>query len=135
MLHFYDRATIAHALTLDLEPKLHTLLDERINAPGFDLIDWTEYLVVQAGNTEDDIIRCVGFSPLVEPIDGARFGGAGFSPYWDYLADHDGWFELIVAFGSTFAYILLVEDVDGVLPDLRVMCRNYSGGHWNHHRL
>ncbi|MES2095362.1 MAG: hypothetical protein V4459_01245 [Pseudomonadota bacterium] len=126
MLHFYDRATIARALTLDLDPKLHALLTERINALGDELIDWTECLVVQPGDTEDDIIRHVGFSPLVEPIDGIRSGEAGFTPFWDYLADHGGYFELIVTFGSTFAYIVFVQDTEGVPTDLLDLCRIYA---------
>jgi hypothetical protein len=126
MLHLYDRATMAHALTLDLNPNLLTLLKDRISAPGAELIDWTEYLVVEPGDTEADIIRHIGFTPLVEPIDGKRFGEPGFHAYWDWLTDHGGWFEMIVTFGSTFACVLFIEDADRVFPDLLVLCRNYS---------
>lgn len=120
MLHFYDRATIAHALTL---PSLPAPLRQRIAALRDDLIDWTEYLVIETGDTERDIIRYVGFSPLVEPIDGARFGQPGFHPPWDWIAKHDGWFELVFSFGSTFAYVLFVQDSEGVDPDLLSLCR------------
>lgn len=87
MLHFYDRATIARALML---PNLPAPLRERMTALSDDLIDWTEYLVIEPSDTEKDIIRHVGFSPLVEPIDGARYGTPGFHPHWDWLADHGG---------------------------------------------
>lgn len=126
MLHFYDRATMAHALTLDLDPKLHRLLSDRIGALGEDLIDYTEYLVVRPGDTEDNIVSHIGLSPLIEPIDGARFGEPGFEPGWDWLATHDGWFEMVVTFGSTFAYVLFIQDVDGVSPELRRLCRLYA---------
>ena len=126
MLHFYDRAGFARALTLNLDPTLHRLLAERIGALTENLIDYTEYLVVQPGDTEDDIVRHIGFSPLIEPIDGIRYGQLGFTPYWDWLADRGGWFEMIVTFGSAFAYILLIEDKEGVLTDLRRLCRKHS---------
>lgn len=126
MLHLYDRATMAHALTCDLEPQLHRLLTDRITALGEDLIDWTEYLVVEPGDTETDIVRHVGFSPLIEPFDGIRYGEPGFHPGgWDWLVDHGGWYEMSASFGSTFAYILLIQDTDGVLPKLRRLCRRY----------
>ena len=131
MLHLHDRATMARALKLDLNPQLRKLLAERIGglATGdHDLTNWTEYLVVEPGDTEADIIRHVGFSPLIEPIDGARFGDSDFAPYWDWLCDHDGWYELIITFGSTFAYILLIRDADRVPPDLRALCRRYAAG-------
>lgn len=126
MLHFYDRVTMAHALTLDLEPTLRRLLHERIAALGDDLIDWTEYLVVEPGDTEADIIRYIGFSPLVEPIEGIRFGQQGFHPFWDWLTDHGGWFEMIVTFGSTFAYVLLIANDPGAPKDIQRLCRQFA---------
>lgn len=129
MLHLYDRATMAHALTLGLDPQLHTLLERRLAALKTidgDLTDWTEYLIVEPGDTEEDIIRHVGFSPLVEPSYGARFDEAGFEPHWDWLSDHGGWFELIETFGSAFAYVLFIQDTAGVVPELRSLCRRYA---------
>ncbi len=129
MLHLYDRASMAHALTLELDTELKRLLAERIaalSAGEHDLTDWTEYIVVEPGDTEADIVRVAGFSPLVEPIEGARYEGAGFHAYWDWLVEHDGWFEMIVTFGSTFAYVLLIANADEVVPDLLRLCRQYS---------
>lgn len=125
MLHLYNRATMAHALTLDLDPTLHRLLTERIAALGEELIDYTEYLIIEPSDTEADIVRHIGFSPLVEPIDGHRYGESGFQPYWDWLADHGGWFELIVTFGSTFAYVLLIADDERGPAELLALCRTY----------
>jgi hypothetical protein len=129
MLLLHDRATMARALTLNLDPRLHALLKERIeglSSGEYDLTDDTEILVVGPGDSERDIIREVGFSPLVEPIDGARFGEPGFASYWDSLTDRDGWFEMVVTFGSTFGLTLLVADADGVLSDLLTLCRAYA---------
>ena len=127
MMLLHDRATMERALTLDLDPRLAAILRARVEhtlAAG--LADDTEILVVQAGDTEFSIAREVGFSPLVEPVDGLRYGAAGFEPYWDRLADLGGWFEVICTFGSTFALIVLVEDADGTLPELRAMCCEYA---------
>lgn len=124
MLHFYDRATMAHALTLDLDPQLHLLLAERIGALADELIDFTEYLVVESGDTEAGIIRHIGLSPLIEPIDGIRYGEPGFEPHWDWLMAHDGWFELAFSFGSTFGYVLLIAN--GIGGDLQRLCNFYS---------
>lgn len=125
MLHLYDRETIEHALTLDLEPTLRRLLQKRIDALGEDLIDWTDFLVVQPGDTEADIIRHVGFSPMVEPIEGKRFGQEGFHPFWDWLADHGSWFEMIVTFGSTFAYVLFIANPSYTRDPLATLCDKF----------
>ena len=128
MLYLYDRASFARALSLDLDPRLHALLAERIGNLTEDLIDYTEYLVVERGDTEADIVRHIGLSPLIEPMEGIRFGEPGFCPHWDYLAAHDGWFELIFTFGSTFAYVVFVQDADGVPAELRRMCGAFADG-------
>jgi len=130
MITPFDRASMERALTLDLDPTLHVLLKARIGAlvtDHHDLTECTEFVVVEPGDREEDIVREVGFSPLVEPIDGARFGGKAFHPYWDWLAKHEGWFEL-VEFGGGFAYVLFIKDDDRVDPQLLALCRRYAGG-------
>jgi hypothetical protein len=126
MMYFYDRASFARALTLDLDPRLHALLARRIGNLATELIDYTEYLVVERGDTEGDIIRYIGLSPLIEPMGGIRFGKPGFQPHWDYLAAHDGWFEFIFTFGSAFAYVLLVESRNSETDLLQRLCMTYT---------
>lgn len=130
MLHFYDQATINQAMTLDIEPELRALLTLRIAAlksPAFDLTELTEFLIVDdPDDTEGDIVRRIGQSPLIEPTDGIRFGSPDFHPHWDYLTRHSGWFEMILTFGSTFAYVLFVRDANDILPELVTMCRRYA---------
>ena len=111
MITIYNLASIARVR----EPRLRSIIQRRIDELG-DLFSWTEILVVEPGDSEADIIREVGFSPLVEPIDGVRFNSEGFQPFWDYLTDRGGWHELSISFGSSFAYILFIADVDDVLP-------------------
>ena len=130
MLSFYDRATIEGALALSLDSQLHNLLASRIanlTARGFDdLIDMTHFLVIEAGDTQADIELEVGFSPLVNATDGTRFGSIDFHPSWDWLQYHDGWFELIVTVGNSgFAFVLLIQDVEGVDPELLKLCRTH----------
>lgn len=115
MLHLYDAATRAAALAGDLPPALRRLLLTRLQSMGEELVNQTELVVVQPGDTEEDIERAIGFSPLIEPIDGIRYpafqqGG------WDWIVDHGGHWEMQFTFGSTFAYLVIVEDAD-VLRD------------------
>lgn len=125
MLLLSGRAAIERALTTDMDAKLRLLLAERLEGLTDEVLDCTDYLIVEPGDTEEDIMCHVGFSPLIEPINGARFGEAGFHPHWDYLADRGGWFELIVSVNANFAYVLLIADADGTLAPLRAMCSLY----------
>ncbi len=131
MLYIHDAETMDAALASDIDPELRSLLSVRKAAlitPFGDLTDDTVLLVIQAGDTEAAIFDHLGQSPLVEPMDGIRFGSDGFDPHWAWLQDHGGWYEMILTYGSTFANVLLIQDVPGVLPELLAMCRRYAGG-------
>ena len=128
MLSLYDKASIAAAMGQPIEPALKTFLEARLDqAAKADLLDLTHILVIQPGDTEAQIIAEIGFSPLVEPLDGIRFGIAGFYPHWAWLQDVGGWYEMIVTVGdSGFAFILLIENGPGVIPELVAMCAHYA---------
>lgn len=126
MLHLYDRATMALALTLDLDPRLLDLLRRRFAAlvtPDGDLTDWTEYLIVQAGDTEEEIVEAIGLSPLVNPSDGCRYPSPDFQPWWDWLVDTGIYYEMIISVANTgFAYILIIEKLEPCSSDLQRLC-------------
>lgn len=126
MQSIYNRTMMEQTLAGELDPVLRCLLETcfaALETPWGDLTEDTEWVIIEIGDSEDAIERAIGFSPLVEPIDGARFGSEGFYPCWNHLADHGGWFEMTVSFGSSFAYVLVIQDAEGVLPELRAMCR------------
>ncbi|MBW6524606.1 hypothetical protein KZ810_13960 [Sphingomonas sp. RHCKR47] len=111
MLHLTDRAAITAALASDIDPALRDLLATRAAAlvtDDYDLTDCTEFLIVEEGDTEADIVAAVGFSPLVDPIDGYRIDERGFQPGWDWLADQGEWLELSFSFGSDAAVVTMI---------------------------
>lgn len=108
------------ALNQPLQPKLQKLLRGRIqDALALGLGDLTHILVIEPGDTEGDIIEAIGFAPLFSRIDGIHL-----QPDWDWIERHEGWWELVYTVSNDgFAYILLVQDAHGVLPDLLDLCR------------
>jgi hypothetical protein len=125
MLYLYNSTSIAAALAGPLDPVLRRLLRERIATLGEELMAWTDLSVILPGDNEHDIIQTIGASPLTEPYDGIRFGQPGFHPHWDWLIDHGGWFEMCQSYGGSYGLLIFVQDVDGTLPALRRMCRQY----------
>lgn len=129
MICIFDRAAMMRVLTLDLNPQLRCLLERRfanLVTPWGDLTDFTEWIILEPGDTEEDICREVGFSPFMDPLEGGRWGTAGFRPFWDYLAREDRHFVMIQSSGSSFAYVLIVPEAEGTTPDLLRMCREYA---------
>lgn len=127
MLSLYDNASIEAVLASPLEPRLHQLLADRIeDAAKTDLLDLTHIVVVQPGDCEHAIAEEICLSPLTNPLDGQRYSSPEFQAWWDYLESHDGYFEMIITVGNSgFAFILLIQDADGVQPELLSLCRAY----------
>lgn len=93
------------------------------------LLDLTHVLVVEVGDSEKQIVDAVAFSPLCNPLHGTRYGNDAFEPAFNWLSRHDGWFEIIQTVGNDgLAFIIFVEDREGVIPELRCMCQAFIEG-------
>lgn len=129
MLSLPDRAAMDRALTLPLRDDIKILLRRRIDQVVDDgLDDYTHIVVLCPGDTEAALKAEVLFSPLER--EGVRVGQPGFEPYWDWLHNHGGWFELIYCVGNSgFAFLLFLEDLEDTgWIDLVRLCRRVGGG-------
>jgi len=125
MLSFYNRAELSTALTLPLRTDIQTLLRARIrHLFETSLAYHTHLVVVFADDTEAALIQEVAFSPL--EADGHRYGSPGFTPRWDVLHDHGGWFEMVFCIGNEgWAVVLLIEEAkDCRFSELQAACRD-----------
>jgi len=132
MLTFYDTEALERALALPCDAMLRRLLGQRVdhlNALDFDVRDTTYFVVVEADTSGSDLVDELGWSPLVNPYDGAIFGTDAFRPFHDFLADRGGWFELIVSAGNDAVFVLLVQDANGTDSALLALCRTHAGEH------
>lgn len=131
MLLIHDDKTAESVLRVVADARLSQLLTARLehsrSCPYGDFTDLTHILVVEPGDTEAQIRDEVGFSPMINPYDGSRYRSPAFHPFWDWLRALPGFFEMIVAVGNEgYAYVLLIEDADGVDEDLLSLCRTYA---------
>ena len=84
--------------------------------------------VIEPADSEQIILDELGFSPLRNPLSETRFGAPDFSPAWDWLEVHLGWYELIFTVGDDgFAYIIFVP-IGAKESDLTRLCERYGGG-------
>ena len=130
MQSYNNRAAIEASLHMPLEPRLHRLLTGRVEQyREAGVLDLTHILVIEPCDTENAIIETIGFSPLANPMDGARYGSSIFQPYWDGpIWRHDaGYYELVVCMGNLgFAYCLFITNAEGMIADLLSMCREFA---------
>ena len=128
MQSFDDAKAIVRAPRVMTDPQLENLLYDRVRDwTELGLLDLTHLVIIEVGDTDASIMEELGFSPLINPLDGLRYGTAGFVLPFDYLEDHGGWFELFVTVGNDgFAFHLFVRDREGVDPELLSMCRAHA---------
>lgn len=129
MQSFENAKAVARAPRMVTDPKLQSLLTDRVQ-------DWTErgllglthLVLIKVGDTDKAIVDEIGFSPLVNLLDGKRYGTDGFVMPFDILTDHGGYFELVMTVGNDgFASVIFVRDREGVDPEILSMCRAYAG--------
>ena len=120
MLNLPDLDSQLAVLVQPLEANLKRLLSVRVrDAAILGLADLTHIVVIEPGDSEADIDDAIGFSPLVSRIDGVRH-----QPDWDWIEKHQGYWELVYTVSNDgFAFLVLVQDMPGVLPDLLALCR------------
>ncbi len=128
MQSFDNAKAIAGAPRLMTDPKLINLLTDRVQDwTSLGLLNLTHLVIIEVGDTDGFIIEELGFSPLVNPLDGLGHGMEGFVLPFDLIEDHGGWFELFVTVGNDgFAFVLFVRDREGVDPELLSMCRAHT---------
>ena len=130
MLSFDTAAAIAAAPSIPgLDIALTKLLADRVHDwAAADLLRLTHVLIVQAGDTEQDILDEIPFSPLTNPLNSSRLGSPDFQPPFDWLSVHDGWAEIIATVSNDgFAFHLFVEMADGADPELVAMVSAHAG--------
>jgi hypothetical protein len=126
------RTTTAVKSTLDLlaDHQLRSLLTERVDQltnawEGIDLNDLTHFLIIQAGDTAADAEHELGWSLLVNMVDGTRFGDPAFTPSWEWIENHGGWFEAVFILSDDgFGISLFVQDHPATDANLLALCRS-----------
>ena len=131
MISLRTMAAIRSTLKLLADNQLRALLTERVEQltsawEGIDLSDLTHFLIIQAGDTAAEAEHELGWSLLVNPVDGARYGHPDFTPSWEWIEDHGGWYEAVYILSDDgFGISLFVEDTD-TDSELLPLCREHA---------
>lgn len=86
------------------------------------------FVVVQEGDDLADLEQVHDiFNPLCD-LAGHRFGEAGFSPVFEWIADHDTFFEVVILLSDGGDFVgIVVPNRPGVDAALLQLCAAYAG--------
>ncbi|WP_156874111.1 hypothetical protein [Sphingorhabdus lutea] len=94
---------------------------------GIDLSDLSHFLVIQPGDTAAEAEHELGWSLLQNMVDGACYGQPDFTPSWEWIEAHDGWYEFVFIISDDgFGINVFVENHPDTDSDLLAMCREYT---------
>lgn len=110
------------------DPALRRLLTGRIEAlsvyDGFELSELVNVIIIDPVDRVADLDAQLGFSILINRIDGVRFGDPNFTPNWESIECHPGWFELtFILSDDGFGLLVFIPDREGIDPTLLELCR------------
>lgn len=112
------------------DPALMGLISERIKEASAYVERFSElvfFVVVEPGDDMESVAIALGFSILVNRFDGTAYGCAGFTPSWDVLEEHAGFYELVYVLSDDGSGVtVLVSKAEGVSADLLSMCREFA---------
>jgi hypothetical protein len=135
MITIRNSADLQHALSAPLHPQLRQLLLQRMaqltgDEDNYDLGELAHFTVVLPGDRLSDVETALGFSVTTNFVDGACFEDPEFTPSWEWLQDHQGWFEMVFVLSNDgFGWVLFVQDDPGVDATLLNLCRTYASEH------
>lgn len=82
--------------------------------------------MVDSLDTTEAVTKALGYSPLVNRWSGASYTNPGFTPYWEYFAEHHKWYELVCVLSDDgFGHVVLIPK-DTTDSDLHQLCVMHS---------
>ena len=84
-------------------------------------------VVVEPGDTVEQLEQDLGCSILQDPWDGTRFGDDGFTPGFEVLEEHPAFYELVIVPGDgDFGVVIFIPKQDGISAELLHFCETYA---------
>jgi hypothetical protein len=131
MLLLQTTAAIRHAATSHADADLRTILATRLAqlaGSDCDVAAQVEFFIVEPTDSLDEVTGALGFSLLINPVDGSHFPDPAFTPSFEWADRHCGWTELTFVLSDDGpALVLLVpRDPTQAPAELVQMCEIFT---------
>lgn len=127
MIEIRDAQAMRRAIDTAVDMELRDLLTRRFDQLGFvegyDLGELAHFLILQPEDTMEALDAALGFSLLINFVDGTPYGDPAFVPSAEWISDHGGWYEMAyVLTDDGFGWIVFVPKVERMDARLLSMC-------------
>ena len=114
------------------DPPLRHIIEQRIHGiqecSPWDADELGPIIVIEPGDTPDDLKKITGFSILEGLFDDSRFGDENFAPSFEFAESHgDHLFELVyIVSDGGYGYDIFIQNAAGIDPVLLAFCQAYA---------
>ena len=118
-------------LTQVAQPEIKAFLRRRFHdicdPEPYDPDEHGFFILVEPGDTSDQIELDTGYSLLKSLFNGTVYGDPDFTPDFEYLEDHGSFCEAVFIFtDSGFAVVMIVPKEDGIDAGILELCAEFA---------
>lgn len=122
-----SNALNARSLVPEIEPIATRRIADMTDGEDYDPDLHGLVVVVEPGDTIEQLERELGCSILQDAWDGTRFGDDRFTPNFELLEEHRGFYELVIVPGDgDFGVVIFIPKQDGINTELLHFCETYA---------
>ena len=120
------------AISTVADPALRQLIELRISQINeccpWDADELGPMIVIEPGDTANDLEAVMGFSILEGTFDESRFGDEDFTPAFEFAdAIGDNLFELVYVINDGgYGYDIFIPNRPGIDPTIHAFCQTYA---------
>ena len=128
MIIITDRNQVVEIADIPLRNLINQRIQEIDELCPRDAEDFCPIIVVEPGDTPDELKTIMGFSVLEGIFDDSHFGDDDFAPAFEFAESHgDQLFELVyIVSDSGYGYDIFILNRPGINPVLLAFCQNYA---------
>ena len=109
------------------DPELRELLQQSLrDIEPHTLSELGYFLVIEPGDRIEIIDKQLGFSILGNRWTGTRWGDPAFTPSWEVLVAHSGWYELVYVLSDDGYGVTVFVPMQGADSELLAMCQRFA---------
>ena len=128
MISISDGQSLARLLNSPVDPRVGALLLMRQEQLGGNIAGHARFVVFQAGDRPCFLEDALGGWDLFQnPADGSRYGDPDFTPGWEWIEQHGGFWEIcLIGTDDGFANVAIILNAPGVNRDVLALCRAWA---------
>jgi hypothetical protein len=118
-------------LTQVVQPEIKSFFQQRFHdicdPEPYDPDEHGFFILVEPGDTSEQIELDTGYSLLKSLFNGTIYGDPDFTPDFEYMEDHVGFYEAVYIFtDSGFAVVMIVPKEEGIDGRILELCAEFS---------